>query len=181
MHTPERNSRTALKLLTAAVGMFAFAVFLLPPLYDFACEVLGINGKNVSTAEAATGPIDWSREVTVEFVANTFEPAVLDFRAPSPSKIRVHPGRLKEVSYTARNRTDEVLWVQAIHSIVPGQHGKHVNVIECFCFTAQKFEPGEERKLTFGFTISPKLPPEQGVLSVSYTFFKLNNPPEASQ
>jgi cytochrome c oxidase assembly protein Cox11 len=37
---------------------------------------------------------------------------------------------------------------------------------------------GEERLLTLAFTVSPQLPPEQETLSISYTFFKLENPSE---
>jgi cytochrome c oxidase assembly protein subunit 11 len=65
-----------------------------------------------------------------------------------------------------------------VHSISPGETGKYVNAVECFCFKQQKFAPGEERKLTFAFSVSPQLPPEYSTLSVSYTFFKLTDPPE---
>lgn len=160
--------------------MFGFAVFVLPPLYDAACRLLGLNGRNITVQAAPAASVDRSRTVSVEFVANVYEGTPLEFEAPTPAIRRVHPGEIVEVSYRARNLTEQTLWAQAMHNIVPGRYGRHVNVLACFCFDNQKFEPGEERTLTFGFTVSPELPPEQRTLSVSYTFFKLENPPEES-
>lgn len=176
-----RGRFTALKLAFVGVGMFAFAVFLLPPLYDWACQVLGINGKSIGTVEAEPVAVDQSRQVTVEFLANVYQGTPLEFKAPSPSKIKVHPGEVTEVSYTARNLSGEPLWVQAVHSIVPSSVGKHVNVLACFCFDEQKFEPGEARELTFAFQVSPKLSQAQETISVSYTFFKLEKTDQEQQ
>lgn len=173
-----KNRRTALKLSLVAVAMLGFAVFALPPLYDLACRMFGINGKNLSVSAAQSQAVDRSRDVGVEFLANVYQGTPLEFRAPSPFKVSVHPGQLTVVTYLARNLTDQPLWAQAVHSISPGEVSKYVTAVECFCFKKQKFEPGEERKLTFAFSVSPQLPPRYPTLSVSYTFFKLNNPPE---
>ena len=158
--------------------MFGFAWFVMPPLYDIACRAFGINGKSLSGAPAAVSATDTTRDVTVEFLANVYQVTPLEFRAPRPYKVGVHPGQHTVVAYIARNLTDRPLWAQAVHSISPGETGKYVNAVECFCFKQQKFAPGEERKLTFAFSVSPKLPREHHVLSVSYTFFKLDHPPE---
>lgn len=179
MSVAARNRRLAWKLALVGAGMFAFAVFLLPPLYDVICDVLGINnGSSLSTAQTESVQVDQSRQVTVEFVANTYQGTPLDFRAPSPSRFKVHPGELTEVTYTARNLSDQAVWVQAVHSIVPGLASKHVEVLQCFCFDKQRFEAGESRDLTFAFYISPELSPRHPTVSVSYTFFKLESPPE---
>ena len=37
--------KTSGKLMVLVVAMFAFAMWVMPPLYDALCEVLGINGK----------------------------------------------------------------------------------------------------------------------------------------
>lgn len=175
---PGKNRRTALKLGLIAVAMLGFAVFALPPLYDLACRVFGINGKNLNAGAVQSQGVDRVREVTVEFVANVYQGTPLEFQAPSPFKVSVHPGQLTVVTYLARNLTDRPLWAQAVHSISPGEVSKYVTAVECFCFKKQKFEPGEERKLSFAFSVSPQLPPRYSTVSVSYTFFKLNNPPE---
>jgi cytochrome c oxidase assembly protein subunit 11 len=181
MHSPEqrrRVRRTIWRLALFVPLMFGFAWFVMPPLYDIACRAFGINGKSLSGAPAAVSATDTTRDVTVEFLANVYQGTPLEFRAPRPYKVGVHPGQHTVVAYIARNLTDRPLWAQAVHSISPGETGKYVNAVECFCFKQQKFAPGEERKLTFAFSVSPQLPPEYSTLSVSYTFFKLTDPPE---
>lgn len=178
----QQPKRSVLKLALACVAMFGFAIFVLPPMYYKLCEVLGINGRGLlGSQQAAAVEVDESRQVAVEFVANVYQGTPLEFHAPDPSKFKVHPGALTEVTYTARNLSDQVVWVQAVHSMLPGLAGKHINIMECFCFEKQMFEPGEERKLTFAFFISPELPPIHNTVSVSYTFFKLENSPEKPQ
>lgn len=169
----------AWKLGLASTLMFALAVFAFPPLYDAACRLLGINGKNMNAASAVTA-VDRSRLVDVEFLANVYRAhdTPLVFDAPRPYKRQIHPGEIIEVTYRARNTSPEVLWAQAVHSISPGPVSRYVKAIACFCFTKQKFEPGETRALTFAFSLSPEMPREQRTLSVSYTFFKLEHPPE---
>jgi len=181
MYTPEisrRNRRLAWRLALFVLLMFGFAWFVMPPLYDLACRVFGINGKSWSGAPAAVSATDTTRDVTVEFLANVYQGTPLEFRAPRPYKVDVHPGQHTVVAYIARNLTDRPLWAQAVHSISLGEISKYVTAVECFCFKQQKFEPGEERELTFAFSVSPQLPPEYSTLSVSYTFFKLTDPPE---
>ena len=181
MYLPEQRRRVrriVWRLALFVPLMFGFAWFVMPPLYDIACRVLGINGKNLSIGAAQSQAVDRSREVTVEFLANVYQGTPLEFRAPRPYKVGVHPGQHTVVAYIARNLTDRPLWAQAVHSISPGETGKYVNAVECFCFKQQKFAPGEARSLTFAFSVSPQLPPEYSTLSVSYTFFKLTDPPE---
>jgi cytochrome c oxidase assembly protein subunit 11 len=175
---PKKSHRLALKLGLVAVAMFLFALFALPPLYDIICQVFGIGGKSLGAGTAQTRAVDRSRDVTVEFLADVYQGTPLDFRAPSPFKATVHPGQLTAATYLARNLTDRPLWAQAVHSISPGEVGKFMNAVECFCFKKQKFEPGEERRLSFAFSVSPQLPTRYTTISVSYTFFKLNTPPE---
>lgn len=181
MYSPEQRRRTrrlAWMLALIVPLMFGFAWFVMPPLYDLACRAFGINGKLLSGAPTAVSATDTTRDVTVEFLANVYQGTPLEFRAPRPYKVGVHPGQHTIVAYIARNLTDRPLWAQAVHSISPGELSKYVTAVECFCFKQQKFAPGEERKLTFAFSVSPQLPPEYSTLSVSYTFFKLTDPPE---
>lgn len=181
MHTADstrRIKRSVWKLGLASVLMFAFAVFALPPLYDAACRLFGINGKTLNTSPAVVAAPDQTRELRVEFLASVYQGTPLEFTAPHPPVRQLHPGEVLEVTYRARNLTDQVLWAQAVHSISPGELARYAKIIACFCFDKQKFAPGEERTFTLAFSISPELPPDRHVLSFSYTFFKLRNAPE---
>lgn len=51
------NTRLVGLLGLTSIGMFAFAVFVLPPMYDVFCELTGLNGKSDSLARKAI-PID---------------------------------------------------------------------------------------------------------------------------
>ena len=41
--TAELNRRLLVRLGLVVVGMFVFAVFIMPPLYDAFCEITGLN------------------------------------------------------------------------------------------------------------------------------------------
>ena len=176
--SPRRVRRLAWKLGLASVLMLAFAVFAMPPLYDAACRLLGINGKTLNATPAVAAAPDRARELRVEFLASVYRGTPLEFYAPHPAARQMHPGEVMEVKYRARNLTDKALWAQAVHSVSPGELAKYVKTIACFCFEKQKFGPGEERTFTLAFSVSPELPAEHHVLSFSYTFFKLQTPPE---
>ncbi|MBS1247985.1 MAG: Cytochrome oxidase biosis protein Cox11-CtaG, copper delivery to Cox1, partial [Proteobacteria bacterium] len=47
--------------------------------------------------------------------------------------------------------------------------------VECFCFNRQAFQAGEERAMPVTFIIDPELPPEVRTVTLSYTFFKLDD------
>ena len=165
------------KLLVIAILMFGFG-YALVPIYKKICEITGINiltTQDVTVKAAGNTQIDKYRLITVEFDANVQGP--WRFR-PTVNSLQIHPGEMAQVVYEVVNTQARSIDAQAIPSYAPQQVAAHFKKVECFCFKQQKFEPGEERKLTFAFSVSPQLPPQYSTLSVSYTFFKLENPPQ---
>ena len=67
------------KLSLLVVAMFAFAVFVMPPLYNLFCDILGIGGKTGSAYQAVDVEVDTSRSVEVQFVAMKNETMPWDF------------------------------------------------------------------------------------------------------
>ena len=53
--------------------MFAFCMWVLPPLYTLFCEVTGLNGKTKGQYQATEVQVDTSRLVKVQFVATKNE------------------------------------------------------------------------------------------------------------
>jgi cytochrome c oxidase assembly protein subunit 11 len=154
--------------------MAAFG-FALVPIYDVFCDITGLNGKTNSEAAVVTDSrVDMERTVTVELVATLNASAPWEF-APKTAKIRVHPGEFYQTSFFARNLTNETLVGQAIPSVAPGRAAKHFQKIECFCFSQQSFEPGEGRDMPLTFRIDPNLAADVSTVTLSYTFFKLEN------
>ena len=179
METPENrvlsaNRRVVRRLLLAVAGMFAFG-FALAPLYDVLCQITGLNGKTGGRVVVARPvAVDETRTVTVEFVASLNAAAPWEF-APKVTRMAVHPGQYYQTQFLARNLTGQALTGQAVPSVTPGPAARHFQKIECFCFNRQMFQPGEARAMPVTFMIDPELPPEVRTVTLSYTFFKLDD------
>lgn len=169
------NRRLTKRLLFVTVAMFGFG-FAMVPLYEVLCEVTGLNGKTSSQA-ATMEPgvaVDETRTVTVEFVASLNTGAPWEF-APQVTRMTVHPGQFYQTNFHARNQTGQALAGQAIPSVTPGLAARHFQKIECFCFTRQVFQPGEGRDMPVIFRLDPDLAPDVRTVTLSYTFFKLDD------
>lgn len=169
------NRRLVGRLLLVTVAMFGFG-FALVPLYEALCEITGLNGKTSSQA-AVMEPdlvVDESRTVTVEFVASLNAGAPWEF-APQVTRMTVHPGQFYQTQFHAQNLTGQMLVGQAIPSVTPGLAARHFQKIECFCFTRQTFQPGEGRDMPVIFRLDPNLAPDVRTVTLSYTFFKLED------
>lgn len=168
------NRRLLRRLLLVTVAMFGFG-FAMVPLYDVFCSITGLNGKTSNKAMAALPEqADDSRTITVEFVANINESAPWEFR-PKVAKMEVHPGEFYRTSFFAQNLTGAPLVGQAIPSVAPGPAAAHFQKVECFCFSRQDFKAHEGREMPVVFRLDPKLDPEISTVTLSYTFFKLND------
>ena len=168
---PEKSNRRLGLLLTGLVaGMFGFG-FAMVPLYTLVCNAVGINqvGGRVAESEVADGPVDESRTVRVEFDSTIN--AGLDWKVePKVKWLDVHPGKVYEVYYSARNDSDHEVVAQAIPGITPWQATEHFHKVECFCFNQQKLAPGEAADLKLRFVLSPALPEQFHEVTLSYTF-----------
>ena len=165
-----RNRRSAWRLGLLVVAMFGFG-YALVPLYDVFCEVTGLGGRTgVVRAEALPAVPDENRLVTVRFDAtvNSALPWVLE---PAELEMQVHPGRLYETYYVARSRSGRATVGRAVPSVVPTIASKYFNKTECFCFTTQHLEAGEERSMPVRFVVSEHLPGRVEALTLSYIFF----------
>jgi len=166
----QRHAGLVGRLFALAGAMFMFG-FLLVPLYDVLCAVTGIGGRPADTPAVVTAEQpDMERTITVEFVATVNDYGPWEFR-PAVASLQVHPGQLYETSFFARNLTQQHLVGQAVPSVAPGTAAKHFRKTECFCFTAQEFEPGEGRDMGVTFMVAPELPAHVDRVTLSYTFF----------
>ena len=165
------NASLISRLLTLAVSMFAFG-FLLVPIYDVFCDLTGIGGK-VDTSGAAVvevQAIDEVRVLTVEFVTTLNQQAPWEFR-PNVATMEIHPGEFYETTFFARNLTDRELVGRAVPSIAPGEATKYLKKTECFCFSAQDFEPEESKDMPVRFVVDRDIPEHIDRITLSYTFF----------
>jgi len=173
----KKNRKLVVRLVLIAVGMFGFG-YALVPLYDVFCDIAGINGKTDSVASAA---VEYDsakgREITMEFITSLNESAPMLFRAET-RKMRIHTGQYYTVNFYAENRTDKVMVARAIPSVSPGLAAEYLNKTECFCFSEQKFMPGEGKTMPVRFAVNPDLPERYRTLTLSYTFFDITDKSE---
>lgn len=165
------NLRSAGRLGLIVLAMFGFG-FALVPLYSVFCELTGLNGKTgVVEAGSLDGAVDYSRTITVEFTGSVNSRLPWEF-APVNYSMKVHPGKVYEASFVARNLANAAKVGQAVPSVAPAVASKYFDKTECFCFTAQRFEAGETRELPLRFVVAAGLPPEIKTVTLSYTFFE---------
>jgi cytochrome c oxidase assembly protein subunit 11 len=153
-----------------AAGSFAFG-FALVPLYDVFCEVTGIGSRGALTEAraAGNGVPDETRMVVVEFTATV--PAGGWTLEPELATLEVHPGKLYEARFRARNLSDQATTGQAVPSISPMRAAQYFVKTECFCFTPQHFAGNEERELAVRFVVDKELPKNIDRLTLSYAFY----------
>ena len=169
-----KNSRLAVKLFLAAIGMIGFSIALIP-LYNVLTEKTGINGKVDAPANEALlkFAIDEQREVRVDFITSLGQSTSLEVRAET-TKLQVHPGQFYEVNYDVKNTGGSELTARAVPSIAPGIATANLKIVACFCFTPARFEAGEAKQLKLRFVIDPKLPQEHKDIAVALTFLNIN-------
>ncbi len=165
----------SIKLGALAVAMFAFAIWVLPPLYDVFCEITGLNGKTGGRYEAVDmRGADTSRTITVQFMAVNNEGMPWSFK-PAVSSIKVHPGEQTRVDYVAVNTTGRDMIAQAIPSLVPFKASNYFHKTECFCFEQQPLKAGESAEMPMLFIVDRDIPPEVHTITLSYTLFDVTD------
>lgn len=160
-----------IKLGVIAVAMFAFALFVMPPLYNLFCEVTGLNGKTggpYSVVDELSA--DTSRNVKIQFLATNNENMPWEFR-PMVNEVTVHPGESKITKYFARNTADRNMVAQAIPSVTPSEASRYLHKTECFCFNQQALDSGDSAELGLSFFIDKNLPKHINTITLSYTLF----------
>lgn len=166
----EKPRKQTLLLAAVAVGMFGFA-FALVPLYNMFCELTGINGRSPNQTRATIdGVVPSDREVTVQFLASVDRGMPWEFK-PLDGKLRVRLGEMNQTRFSLRNRADRPVTGQTVPSISPGQAALYLRKVECFCFTQQQLEAGEEMEVLMTFFVDPELPDEINEMTLSYTVF----------
>ncbi len=169
------NTSTVLKLCLIVVGMFGFG-FALVPLYDLLCDVTGLGGKTGGkyTYDQTAAQVDDSRRIKVNFITNTNDGMPWQFWSEDGG-MSVHPGELKAAKFYVRNPTDRRMVGQAVASLAPFNAAEYFHKTECFCFTSQVLEPGEQMELPLQFIVDVGLPKNVQTISLSYALFDVTN------
>ena len=180
----QRNRRTGVIMLAVAAAMLALG-YAAVPLYRLFCQVTGFGGttqraSEVEAADAAARSAGGTT-ISVRFDANVARDMPWTFK-PLQATDRVAIGQRDMAIFTARN--DNIIQVTgtATFNVEPEQAGKYFNKVQCFCFTEQTLQPGQEVRMPVIYYIDPAAlddPNMEGVgqITLSYTFHKAVDQP----
>jgi cytochrome c oxidase assembly protein subunit 11 len=162
--------------------MFAFGVFAMPPLYAKFCEITGIGQAGIRVASGSPS-IDGSgsgsgRSVKLFFDATTNSALPWTFK-PAQRSMQVTLDEPTEAFYVISSDQETVTAGQAVYNVTPPVAAQYFVKTECFCFSRQKLEAGEQREMPVRFYIERGLPEEITEMTLSYTFFLNEDADEA--
>ena len=174
-----RNKRTGLVMGLVAAGMVGLG-FASVPLYRIFCQATGLNG-TVSRAEASE--LDYIQAVDgstmqIRFDANHRGDLPWNFRPEHPTD-SVTIGARDLAIFIAKNNSDHPITGTASYNVTPEQAGKYFKKIQCFCFTQQTLQPGEQVRMPVIFYVDPKIATDPDTktvqeITLSYTFYPVD-------
>ncbi|MEK6540494.1 MAG: cytochrome c oxidase assembly protein [Pseudomonadota bacterium] len=174
-----RNTRTAMLAGLLAIVMVGLG-FAAVPLYSLFCSVTGFNGTTmrVSEAQAANVQVVDGQTISVRFDSNVAPTLPWTFR-PERTRDTLSIGARDMMIFVARNLSDRPVTGTATFNVTPSQAGPYFTKIQCFCFTQQRLEPGQEVRMPVVYYIDPRIlddPDARGVheITLSYTFFPVD-------
>ena len=171
-----RNGRTAAIAFLVVAAMVGLA-FASVPLYRIFCQVTGLGG-TTQIADEGAAPGAVGRMLSVRFDANTASALPWAFE-PVDARRRVAVGARNIALYTARNLSDAPVTGTATFNVTPVQAGQYFSKIQCFCFTEQTLQPGQEVRMPVVFFVDPAMlddPAARDIseITLSYTFYPVD-------
>ena len=176
-----RNNSTGMLALLGAAAMLGMG-YAAVPLYELFCQVTGFGG---TTQRASEGEADiaerlaasaGTKQMSIRFDGSTARQVPWTF-APEQTTDTVQIGQRDLAFYTARNNSSVPITGTASFNVEPEQAGVYFHKIQCFCFTEQTLQPGEEVRMPVLYFIDPAILDDenaQGIeqITLSYTFHK---------
>jgi cytochrome c oxidase assembly protein subunit 11 len=180
--TSRSNLRTGALAFAGALAMLGLG-YASVPLYRLFCQVTGFGGTTMvaseSKAQAAAAAAN-GQKISIRFDASTAMGMPWTFH-PTQATDTVTIGERDIATYTARNDSDQPITGMATFNVEPEQAGKYFNKIQCFCFTEQTLQPGQEVTMPVLYFVDPAMlddPNMKGVeqITLSYTFHRAEEP-----
>lgn len=171
-----KNRQTALNLLAVVVGMVMLS-YASVPLYRMFCQYTGFGGTPQDATAAPKRVYD--RQLTVQFNADVVSELPWEF-VPQQRSIKAKVGEQQLVFFRATNKGSEPLEGVSTFNVTPDDAGLYFMKVKCFCYEAQRIEPGETVEMPVSFFIDPALLENNeldklSTITLSYTFFKVKD------
>jgi cytochrome c oxidase assembly protein subunit 11 len=171
---PASHARIVRRLVLVAVGMFGFG-FAMWPLYTVFCDLTGFGGRGVQVADAGQVLQKSDRQVKIRFDATVNSGLPWLFQAKQKAAT-VTLGEMSEAFYLAMNSSEGPIAGRAIYNVTPPEASLYFVKTECFCFTEQVLQANESKEMPVYYFIQPDLPDHIKEITLSYTFFRDENP-----
>ena len=180
-HLQRSNARVGLMAALLAAAMLGLG-YAAVPLYQLFCQVTGFGGttQRATEGEAAAAERAGSRvagaTMSVRFDANTDADLPWTFR-PEQVTQTVRLGQRSMAFYYAKNNSNEAVTGTASYNVTPEQTGAYFSKIQCFCFTEQTLQPGQEVVMPVLFFVDPAIRQDENAapveqITLSYTFHR---------
>lgn len=171
------NRRTALALFAVVGGMVGLS-YASVPLYQLFCQVTGYGG-TTQVSEVAGKPVPAAMQgktVSIVFDANVARDLNWEFR-PEQRRVTLHAGEQALAFYSAKNDESTPVTGTASFNVTPYKAGIYFTKIECFCFTEQTLQAGQQVDMPVQFYVDPEFftdPNTKDVREIvlSYTFHR---------
>lgn len=182
IETARSNLRVGLLAFAGALAMLGLG-YASVPLYRLFCQVTGFGGTTMQATEsdaARAASLATGQKISIRFDATTAMGMPWTFR-PAQATDTVTIGERDIATYIARNDSDQPITGMATFNVEPEQAGKYFNKIQCFCFTEQTLQPGQEVTMPVLYYVDPAAlddPNMKGVeqITLSYTFHRAKEP-----
>lgn len=170
--TNRRNSRTAIVLLTLVGGMVGLA-YASVPLYQLFCKVTGYGGTPLIGAQAPVTVTD--KTITIRFDSNISPKLGWRFK-PEQKEVTIRIGEQRLAAYQATNLTNVQTTGTATYNVTPFKAGSYFSKVDCFCFTEQTLQAGQQVDMPVSFYVDPEILNDPSTkdlktITLSYTFF----------
>ncbi|SER34979.1 cytochrome c oxidase assembly protein [Sphingobium sp. YR768] len=178
-----RNRRTL--VATAVVGLSMLGLgFASVPLYRIFCEQTGFGGTTSRAADDKAARAVIGRTMSIRFDSNVQPGMPWKFYPEHPTDT-VTVGAKDMAIFIAKNMSDRPVTGTASFNVTPTQAGGYFTKIQCFCFTQQTLQPGEEVRMPVLYYIDPKIlddPDNRDTqqITLSYTFYPVEQGKKAS-
>ena len=181
----QKNIRTGIYAGMGALAMLGMG-YAAVPLYDLFCRVTGFGGTTQRASEsdaeiaARTANSAGGQTMSIRFDASTARDVPWSFQPSQPTDT-VQIGIRDLATYVARNNSNVPITGTATFNVEPEQAGKYFNKIQCFCFTEQTLQPGEQVNMPVLYFIDPAALEDEGMdgveqITLSYTFHRAIEP-----
>ncbi len=185
----QQNLKTGLFAFAGALAMLGLG-YAAVPLYDLFCRVTGFGGTTQVATEAEAAEAERlaataaGKTISVRFDASIARDVPWAFKPEKPTQT-VKIGQRDLAFYTARNDSNVPITGAATFNVEPEQTGIYFHKIQCFCFTEQTLQPGEEVRMPVLFYVDPAILQDENAkdveqITLSYTFHKAYDPNEDS-